>query len=242
MKTIIIVILAGLAVLATVYVLSAPSRTRIDHAYREFSTWTPDQISRDPVGYIEYCEQQTLGAIQKLKGRQIAAAQLRGEWLDQKRVAGERLAAGAKALVELKPLYRAAEAANKWPVNWHDREGNRDQTRKQIVKLHQETRREQARERQYGTGIHDLESFEERVRDLLEQANSQLEDIRFKREQLQVEKINEEQLRAFSGMNAVIETLVSKSDEMGSVNLTRLVSESRSIVPEEEFGRIMAEN
>ncbi len=58
------------------YFVSDPFRTKVDRAWEpEDTKWTPEQIAKDPVLYLDYVEKEATECLEKLKASKIAIAQ-----------------------------------------------------------------------------------------------------------------------------------------------------------------------
>src|SRR5438552_14869923 len=49
------------------YFVSDPFHTRVNAQLDQMTKWTPEQIAKDPVMYLNFCEEQTKKAIEQLK-------------------------------------------------------------------------------------------------------------------------------------------------------------------------------
>ncbi len=127
------IVLVIVAVGGVVYFTSAPTRTRMNAAFDQYAHWTPENIAKDPENYLNFCEQQANGAVLKLKASQISVAQNHANLETMQKDATAKIAAGTKALAELKQLYTDADAAKKWPATWMGKQMDQDAVKRQIV-------------------------------------------------------------------------------------------------------------
>lgn len=236
------------AVLAVVgvgaYLLSSPFRTKTNEAYRQFSEWTPENIAKDPVNYLNFAEAQAKQALEKLKASEIAIAQKKATLEGMKADAQAKIDAGGKALDELKALYKQAAAEGSWPAPWRGEDRDEAWMKKQIVALHKDV---QAKQQVLKTVTHGLGQLEAQQGKILEQRSTtqqQLAEIATNREMLKVQQITDDlknQLVEMKGaLQATVATVGSTSpDEI--LTTDALVATQPATVDDDEFAQILGE-
>ena len=137
-KGIILIIVAAVIVVGVLYFTSDVQRTRIDAAIDQYAHWTPENIAKDPEAYLNFCEKEADKALVSLKASEIAIAQNRGNLDSMKKESTAKVAAGEKAIAELKTLFTGAEQANTWPVAWQGQNREKDWVKRQIISLNRQ--------------------------------------------------------------------------------------------------------
>jgi hypothetical protein len=234
-----LVVVAALVV-GGIYYFSAPGRQHLRSAWKNFSEWTPDNIAKDPVGYLNFAEEQTKAAQIKLKASEIAIAQNKANFDAKCDDAQKALDAGDKHLKELRAAYVDANDKNAWPIKWLDRTFDREQAKKQIVRLGRECESKDKQIRAYKKGLNDLAVQASKVQDAKDKASEQITTIQTSREQLKVKAITDDLKDQLVAMKGVLQTsVVGVADEKSTVSIEEIAAKTESSVSDEEFGKIM---
>lgn len=237
-----LLVAAGVA-FVVVYMISAPMRTRTNAAYKNFAEWTPDNIAKDPVNYLNFCEAETQTAIQKLKASEIAIAQKRAQVEGMLQDNQNKVALGQKALDELKGLYKQADAAKQWPMTWRSAALDQDACKRQIVKFAGELRSKSDLIKKLGAATDQLKAQSGKVLEARDKAQEQLTQIATSREMLKVQQITDDLKDNLVAMKSVLQTSVLgvAAAEPGTISLDDLAATSEASVDETEFANIMKE-
>jgi|GEM_PF-1091218 len=225
-----------------VYLWSDPARTKMNTAFREMSEWTPENIAKDPINYLNFCEEETNKALDKLKASEISIAQRRGKLAGMKDDAAKKITVGKKALRELKESYRKAEADDSFPVTWHTKSLDKTACRKQIVSLHEEVAGQKMLLGKIDTGVARLDLQQQRVLDQRSKAKAQLTEIQTNREMLKVQEISDDITNQLVDMKGVLQATIATADESSGVaTLDDLTASAETSIDEEKFSDIMSE-
>jgi hypothetical protein len=236
---VILVVVAGVA-LGGLYFFSDVFRTKMDRTWEGFSKWTPENIAKDPQGYLTFAEEQAKKAQTKLKASEIAIAQSKGDCQAKREDAQKAMDAGQKGLKDLKAVFVDANGKNAWPVKWMDHEFNQEQTKKQIVRLARECQSKSKQIEAYKNAEKELETQASKVQDAKDKADEQLTSIQSSREQLKVKAITDDLKNQLVAMKGVLETsVVDVADKQGTMSLDALVAKTESTVKDEDFSKIM---
>ncbi len=237
--------LIGLAIAVVVigggiYLASDVWRTKANSAYDQFAKWTPENIAKDPTGYLNFCEEQTNKAVEKLKANEIAIAQKKAAIASMRDDAQGKVRVGNKALDELKSFYRQTDTT--WPVTWMSTSLDQDACKRQIMKFASETKSQSDLLNKLESALTTLSAQAVKVQEARDKAKEQLATIATNREMLKVQQITDELKNNLVAMKAVIETSVVgvASNESGSMSLSDLTAKSAGTVDETEFAKIMA--
>ena len=241
----IVKMIAGAVVIAAIvvgvlYFTSDVQKTKIDAAINQYAHWTPENIAKDPLNYLNFCEQEAEKAMLNLKASEIAIAQNRGNLDGMKKTAQDKIAAGEKAVGELKTLFSQAEKDAKWPVTWQGQTRDKDWIKRQIVSLFRQVEAEKGLLVKVQDAIRRLDGQVTRVQEGRSQAQQQLAEIRTSREILKVQKITDDLTTRLVSIKEVLKvTLNTASETTGTISLEQLAAQQATTVDDAEFNKIM---
>ena len=231
-----VVVVIGVAV----YFISDPMRTKMKESYDQFAKWTPENIAKDPKGYLSFCEEKTNEAIQKCKASKIAISGQQAKLEQMRQDTEDKLKVGEKALGELKELYRKAETDKKWPLTWQGKELEQEQAKRQVLRLAGEIESKTKLAKEYKGAGDQLRVQLTKVDDAFDRANEQLSTIKVNREKLAVQQITEDLKNNLVAMGSAIQTtIVDVNTQGGTFSLDDLASRSEATVDESKFDEIM---
>jgi len=235
-----VVVIAGLAV---AYFGSDVFRTRANAQLTQFTQWTPENIAKDPVNYLNFCEEQTNAALQKAKASEIAIAQKKSKIESMREEASGKSNVGSKALDELKVLYKAAEEKDEFPISWKGTKLDKDAARRQILKTAGEVKTKNELLTKLDAAINQLRVQSNKIAEARDNARDQLAKIDANREMLKVQQITDELKDNLIAMKAAIQTSVVgvSSTEAGALSLDDLAAQSETTVSDEDFNKVMNE-
>lgn len=229
------------AIGAVAYFLSDPFRTRTQEAYKGFAEWTPENIAKDPVNYLNFCETETQQAIIKLKASEIAIAQKQGQIEGMLTDNRNKVELGKQALTELKEVYRKAETDKQWPVAWRSLSLTQETCKRQILKFAGEIQSKTALVTKLDAAVAQLKAQTGKVQEARDRAGEQLTQIATSREMLKVQQITDELKNSLVSIKTVIQTSVLgvAATEPGTISLDDLAKTSEATVDEAAFSKIM---
>ena len=243
-----VAVIVGLIVLAAIafgvfYFTSDPVRTKTKAAYKQFSEWTPENIAKDPLNYLNFCEEQTKGALDKMKATEIAIAQKKAKLESLRSESQEKITLGKKALDELKAEYKKRETSNEWPLTWRSNSLDKDACKRQIMRFASEVKSKDELVKKYDQATTQLGAQAKKVQEARDTAQQQLAKIDANREMLKVQQITDDLKNSLVSMKAAIEQSVVgvASAETGSLSLEDLSAQTQATVNEDEFSKIMKE-
>jgi hypothetical protein len=239
-------LVVGLVVLAAivfggVYLYSDVFRTKANAAMDQFAHWTPENIAKDPVNYLNFCEEQTKAAVTKLKASEIAIAQKKASIQTMVDDAKSKVAGGKVALDELKAIYVKADADKKWPATWRTQTLEQEPCKRQILKFDREIRGKEDLLKKLDSAVAQLNVQSNQVQEARDKAGDQLAKITTSREMLKVQQITDDLKNNLVAMKGIIETSVVgvASGETGAISLDDLAKQSAATVDEGEFNKVM---
>jgi hypothetical protein len=239
-------LVVGLVVLAAIvggglYIYSDVFHTKANAAFDQFAHWTPENIAKDPVNYLNFCEEQTKAAVTKLKASEIAIAQKKASIQTMVDDAKTQVAGGKVALDELKAVYVKADADNKWPATWRTFTLEKDACKRQILKFAGEIKSKEDLLTKLDAAVAQLNVQSNKVQEARDKAGDQLAKITTNREMLKVQQITDDLKNNLVAMKGVIETSVVgvASGQTGAISLDDLAKQSQTTVDDSEFNKVM---
>ena len=239
-KIVVVVLIVIAAAIAIWYFTSDVGRTRINAAADQYAHWTPENIAKNPESYLDFCEQQAKEAVQKLKASEISVAQNHANLEGMQKDSAEKIALGAKALTELKDLYKDAAANNKWPATWMGKSLDQDAAKRQIISFGHQVAAQESLKAKVDAGLKQLDLQTTKIQEAGSQAQEQISQIKTSREMLKVQKITEDLSKQLVNIGATLKATISTATESsGTITLDQLKAESATAVDDAEFNKIM---
>jgi hypothetical protein len=248
----VVAVIVGLVVVVALvvgglYAFTDVFRAKMQGAWKNFAEWTPDNIAKDPQGYLTFCEEKTKAALQKLEGSRIGIAQAKDRYESKREDAKKILDTGTKALDGLKTAYRKAEEANSWPMKWEllkddVRTLDREQARKQIVAFDKQVRAKTTTIQGYNKTLTQLEIQSGKVQEAKDKAKEQLDAIASSREELKAKAITDDLKKQLVDMKSILQTGVvgiAESEEKSLMSIEDVAAKTESTVSDEDFSKIM---
>ena len=237
---IVVVAVVGFAI---AYFGSDVFRTKANTTLTQFTQWTPENIAKDPVNYLNFCEEQANKALDKCKAGQIAIAKKQGEIDAMLKDAKDKSTLGTKALAELKEAYKSAEEGSSFPITWRNNVLDQDKAKRQIMKFARETKSATELSSKLQSAIEQLRVQSNKLAEAKDEAHDQLAKIKTNREMLKVQQITDDLKNNLVAMKSAIQTTVVgiSSAEPGTLSLDDLAAQSESVVDDSDFLKIMNE-
>jgi hypothetical protein len=243
-----VAVIVGLIVLAAVafgvfYFTSDVFRTKANAALDQWAHWTPENIAKDPLNYLNFCEEQTKVALEKTKASEIAIAQKKAKIENLRTEAQEKITLGNKALDELKAEFKKREASKEWPLTWRGNSLDMDTCKRQIMRFATEVKSKTELVKKYDQAATQLTVQTRKVQEARDSAQQQMAKIDANREMLKVQQITDDLKNNLVSMKAAIEQSVVgvASAETGAISLDDLAAQSQATVNDDEFAKIMKE-
>ncbi len=235
---VVLVLVAG----AAAYFLSDPFRTKTDEAYTQFAKWTPENIAKDPVNYLNFAEGEAKAAQQKLKASEIAVAQKRAALEGMRDDAKAKVAAGEKALTELKEGYKKAAADGSWPIKWQGSDRTEEWTKRQIMSFHTQVESQKTLQDKVQRGIGQLDAQVNTIQTQKAKLDEQLATIATNREMLKVQQITDDLKQQLVNLKGVLQTTMATVDATEGdsvVSLDAITQQTAGTVDDAEFAKIL---
>jgi len=225
------------------YFASDPFRTRVNDAVKQGTTWTPEQIAKDPVMYLNYCEEETTKALETLKASKIAVAQNRAKLETMRGDAQAQVTAGSTAVKDLLEKYKTADSSNVWPVSWNNLTLDKDKVKSTVVSYSKQVSIQQTLLNKCQSGLKSLDAQDSKIDQAQADAQTQLAEIKTNRELLKVQNLtNDLKDKLVTMQSAVRATVGAASENSGVPSLEDLKNQSTVQVDNTEFDKILASN
>jgi hypothetical protein len=237
-----LVVLVGL-VLGGVYLFSDVWRTKMGTAYEGFAKWTPENIAKDPLNYLKFCEEQTNQAAEKLKASKIAIEMKKGTVKDGLEKAKTTIATGKKALGELRIAYLDANATKSFPVTWENATLDQESCERQILQLAGQIKAKEEVAATYESVGKQLDVQANKVAEAQGEATNQLTKIKANQEVLKVQAITDDLKNQLVEMKGALGSVVavSTTDTGGTISLEDLAARKETAVDRSKLGEILNE-
>lgn len=222
------------------YFVSDPFHTKVNDQINQMTKWTPEQIAKDPVNYLNYCEAEATKAVEKLKASTIQLEMSRNQFKTLKTKYEDQVNNGSKAVRELAAAYSSAEAANAFPVQWQNKSFEKDDAKKGILRLSRQIESTKKLLAQVESGLANLSVQEKKIDDAKAAAQEQLAQITQSREMLKVNALSDTLKKQLVDMQGVLVATVNIASEKPTVpTLDQLADQGVSSVDEAEFQKAL---
>jgi chromosome segregation ATPase len=115
------------------YFVSKPFQTHVNQAITQATDWTPENIKKDPAGYLTWAIAQTDGTKQKLDAAQLALTTQRNTIANKLEKASTDKSDYERLLKEMKAAYEKADNENSWPATVRRHEFDKNELKRKIV-------------------------------------------------------------------------------------------------------------
>ncbi len=215
-------------------------RTRMNVAYDSFAHWTPENIAKDPVNYLHFCEEQTKEAMVKLEASRISVNQQIGRLKSLEEEAKNKSRVGNKALEDLRTQYKDATTNDTWPIQYGGVDRDEDWCKRQIMSLFGEVQSQDKLIDKLDSGLKQLDVQKTKISDQKVQAQQQLSQIQTNREMLKVQQITDDLKSQLVDMKSLIASTVDAADDAGAVlSLDQITAAAETTVDESKFQEIL---
>ena len=239
-KTIGVILVLLLAAGAIAYIVSDPFRTRVDQAYENFADWTPQNIAKDPAGYLKFCEAKTRQALVDLETAGIAIEQHRSRLLSWHKEAIEKILMGEAELEALKALFKEAEAGGQWPVAYRDQTRDKDWTQRQIIAFHGQIEAQRRILQKAEEALARLGTQEKRIGLARNQAHGQITEIQANQQIVAIDKLTDEVTGRLVQMKEQVQNAVHVAERSTeTISLEDLIQETEVKIDPTAFEKIM---
>jgi hypothetical protein len=221
------------------YFVSDPFKTKVDVKIEQATKWTPENIRKDPAGYVAFAVGQADRTIEALSARRIALSQQKSNNERMLQKASKDLATAKKIFDQFRAAYKEASAANGWPKEVAGTQYQEADLKKQIISLKSKIDSLQGQTTQL-TGI------QKTVGTHLDQLDQKLTDTKTTKtdltQKLEIVKANKaieniDSLKADVAGLAGIADFLTQSARVPSVD--QLIQQQESTVSDADFSSIL---
>jgi len=226
------------------YFMSDPFRTRVNESVKQGTTWTPEQIAKDPVMYLNYVEAETNKALDSLKASRIAIAQSKADLEIKGAEAKNKVAVGKKAVNDLIQVYKDADSKNVWPVSYNGQTHDKNWVQTNVVSLSKQVGQQQGLADQIDVAMKKLDAQNSKIDEAETKAREQLSEIGVNRETLKLNAITDDLTKKLASMQSVVSATsgIAAENKQTTISLDQLAAQSASQADNTEFDKILANN
>ncbi|MCI5222683.1 MAG: hypothetical protein D3924_08450 [Candidatus Electrothrix sp. AR4] len=134
-KTVVGMIIVAVIAGSVFYFVSAPFKTKVDMKVEQATKWTPENIQKDPAGYLVWASEKAQSAINSIEARRIALSQQKSKNESLIIDKSQEKTAAHRLFLKFRDAYKAAEADGSWPADIDGSLYNRVQLKNQIVQM-----------------------------------------------------------------------------------------------------------
>lgn len=120
------------------YFSSDPFKTKVDQTITQATSWTPENIQKDPVGYLTWAKNECSILSQKLEAREIALKTKENEYKRNLLEKESELVSFSGLLTEAKATFATASASRSFPVLLRNIQLSEVQLKTKIVEAYQQ--------------------------------------------------------------------------------------------------------
>lgn len=238
-------LIVGLIVLALVvggvwYFVSKPSRAKWDETVRQATQWTPENIKKDPVGYLNYALEEVGKTEDKLQASELSLRTKKNATARALEKNTSDKSDYDTLLTELKAAYNNAAADKKWPAQVRGAQLDEKDLKIRIVEC--------GRKFDLASSLVDTYSKTDKViGDKLDEIEGKLRDVEKLKDKLstnmEIAKVNQsvDDIGSIGDqLNAIIDTssaLAATADKGTSVE--SMIKPSGDARVDDEFSKIM---
>ena len=244
------IIIAGVvaAIFAVAYFTSDVFSTKVDQAAKQWAKWTPENIQKDPAGYLAFAKTQLEKANDTLEARHIALKTKQNEYQTKHTQAKVQKAKYEKLLVELRGKYsdaqnsestEVASSAVSYPMEINGIPIKDEATLKKLaVKTNKKLKHQAKLESTYAL-------YQKKLTAQVTKVEGQLEKLAEKREELDLQtevvllKLEMDKLNNLNdGLAAIFNTSVAIAGEPDAINVDDLIDAGEGTATDTEFSEL----
>ncbi len=240
MKTLLGILLLAVIVFGGAYLVSDPFRTKVNAIFKSATTWTDENIAKNPQGYLQWALAEFDGLEDALRGRRVGLrAQLNS--LQRKQEADARQAQIVhERLQDLKSAYRTAADANAFPVTLNGLRADEDEMRQLIIEADQRLELYARNARHYELALPRTKSDLQRVESALDALRDRRGEVSRQLQQVQVDAALSDIEGIDDRINALLDSTRSIASEAGqTLRLDDVLLENPSELDRRRFEEIM---
>ncbi|GEM_PF-3191901 len=230
------VVVVGLVIF---YFVSDPFSTRVDQVASQATEWTPENIQKDPVGYLTWALKETGKTEQQLNASALSLRTKQNQADRQLTAKSADLSNYTKLLEEMKQAYKDAAANSAWPANVRGIQmeeavlkGKVVESNDKINQLNELVGTYQKTKSVIGRKLGEVEQKLTEIRKLQNQLSTDLEIAKVNKSVEGIGDINDK-------LMAIMDTSSALANDSGDISLDDLVSPSNDQMVDDEFSKIM---
>ncbi len=233
------VVVSAVVLVGIAYFASGPFRSKVDRRIQQATQWTPENIQKDPEGYLFQAKQKVKDAQAKLEANLIDVAQHQGS---VQNLLIERVAkrdAVSELLTEMRAAYIDSRDNDNWPAKVGDRFIAEPLLRKQIIEAHSRFETLKSQSVQLQSLIAQLNEREQQTRDQMSDLETTSKKIDSDLEIVKATQVMKDFKAIKINMEAIstVGNIVTAVPTEGS--LDAMIAEHRSAATDDKFEAIL---
>lgn len=236
---IVVIVVLGAVGGAVWYLNTDVGSTIASGTIKGIAEWTPENIAANPQAYLNFCEEKTKQAQQKLKARRIEVSQALNKINTMKEENMKKVRVGEKALEELRGLYKQAETDNKWPLQFNNKPLTQAKAKALVVSLFKQLKGAKQLDSRLANAKAKLAKQSENIELARMTAEQSLADISTQRQELKIASLTNDLTVQLNDLKGAVSSVVGVADESEVITLDSLANEAENTTSDDDFAEAM---
>lgn len=221
------------------YFVSDPFKTKVDVKMEQATKWTPENIHKDPAGYMAFAVGQADKTVEALSARRIGLSQQKSNNEKMLQKASKDLDTAKKLFDQFRTAYKEASSANSWPKEVAGTQYQEADLKKQIMSLKGKVDSLEQQTTQLG-------NIQKTIGAHLDQLDQKLTDTKTTKtdltQKLEIVKANKA-IENIDSLKADVDGLAGVADFLTQMEKTpsvdQLIQQQQSTVSDADFNNIL---
>lgn len=240
MKTLFGILLLAVIAFGGAYLVSDPFRTKVDSIFRSATTWTDENIAKNPEGYLQWALAEFDQLEDALRGRRVGLRTQLNSLQRKQQAEADQSRTVQERLQDLKSTYRSASDTDGFPVTLNGLRADEDELRQLIIEADQRLELYARNARHYELALPRTEADLQRVESALEALRDRRGEVTRQLQQVQVDAA----LSNIEGIDDRINALLDSTRSIASeaeqtLRLDDVLIENPSDLDRRRFEEIM---
>jgi phage shock protein A len=224
---------------AAFYFFSAPFKSKVDEGVKQATVFTPENIQKDPINYLNWSTDEIQKSMDKLGAARISMMTKKGAVLRQLQDDQSELEGHRSFFSDAKAAYIKASADSEWPVTIRGFKLTESQTKDRILEASDRISDLENRIVTQSNLISTLESQISRLDTSLTEFERAKREIQVQTDVVKIEREEEKQKAMMDNVNALLIQAGALTTSPQAPSLHQLTAPNASEVKDRKFESIM---
>lgn len=226
---------------AVMYYFSEPFKTKVDEGVKQATMFTPENIQKDPVNYLNWSTEEIQKSMDKLGAARISMLTKKGSVVRQLQDDQSELAGHRSFLSEAKTAYKKASADSGWPVTMRGFKLTEPQTKDRLIEASDRIVDLENRIVTQSNMVSTLEGQISRIDTSLAEFERAKRDIQVQTDVVKIQREEEKQKAMMDNVNALLIQAGALTTSSQVPSLQQLTAPNAGEVKDRKFDSIMKE-